>query len=239
MLKGEYCIKAIDTHNVDKAIIFCRTKLDCDNLERYFNQRGGGPRNMGNPYSCVCLHGDRRPHERKANLESFKNDEVKFLICTDVAARGIDISGLPFAINVTLPDEKSNYVHRIGRVGRAERMGLAISLVSDVPEKVWFHGEWCKSRGKNCHNTRLTTEGGCCIWYNEPQYLMDIEEHLGVTIQTVGSDLRVPLNEFDGKVVYGEKRSNAGKNVQLLFFFIIFFLPFGNGLNAGKNVQLF
>jgi ATP-dependent RNA helicase DDX1 len=58
------------------------------------------------------------------------------LICTDVAARGLDIKGMPFIINVTLPDEKSNYVHRIGRVGRAERMGLAISLVSQVPEKV-------------------------------------------------------------------------------------------------------
>lgn len=72
-------------------------------------------------------------------------------------------------INVTLPDEKSNYVHRIGRVGRAERMGLAISLVSTVPEKVWYHGEWCKSRGRNCWNTNLTDVKGCCVWYNEPQ----------------------------------------------------------------------
>lgn len=71
-------------------------------------------------------------------------------------------------INITLPDEKSNYVHRIGRVGRAERMGLAISLVSKVPEKVWYHGEWCPSRGRNCHNTTLTDQGGCCMWYNEP-----------------------------------------------------------------------
>lgn len=70
-------------------------------------------------------------------------------------------------INVTLPDEKSNYVHRIGRVGRAERMGLAISLVSTVPEKVWYHGEWCSSRGRNCWNTNLTTVKGCCTWINE------------------------------------------------------------------------
>jgi ATP-dependent RNA helicase DDX1 len=70
------------------------------------------------------------------NINFFQNNEVKFLICTDVAARGLDIKGMPYIINVTLPDEKSNYVHRIGRVGRAERMGLAISLVSKVPEKV-------------------------------------------------------------------------------------------------------
>lgn len=72
-------------------------------------------------------------------------------------------------INVTLPDEKSNYVHRIGRVGRAERMGLAVSLVSTIPEKVWFHGEWCPTRGRSCWNSNLTDRGGCCIWYNEPR----------------------------------------------------------------------
>lgn len=68
---------------------------------------------------------------------------------------------------MTLPDEKSNYVHRIGRVGRAERMGLAISIVGANPEKVWYHGEWCPSRGKMCSNTELTKFSGCCVWYNE------------------------------------------------------------------------
>lgn len=113
---------------------------------------------MVNEYACVCLHSDRRPHERKQNLQAFKvyhnsswmsrfhstvqipflfqNGEVRFLICTDVAARGIDITGIPFVVNVTLPDDKQNYVHRIGRVGRADRMGLAISLVAKVKEKV-------------------------------------------------------------------------------------------------------
>lgn len=70
-------------------------------------------------------------------------------------------------INITLPDEKSSYVHRIGRVGRADRMGLAISLVSSVPEKVWYHGEWCALRGRNCWNTNLTSQKGCCVWLNE------------------------------------------------------------------------
>lgn len=76
---------------MDRAIIFCRTKLDCDNLERYLKQSGGSQ------FSCVCLHGDRKPAERKSNLEKFKRQDVKFLICTDVAARGLDISGLPFS----------------------------------------------------------------------------------------------------------------------------------------------
>ncbi|KAL1117818.1 hypothetical protein AAG570_004133 [Ranatra chinensis] len=214
ILKAEYAIKAIEKHNIDRAIIFCRTKLDCDNLERYFRLLGKGYNHNDNPFSCVCLHGDRKPQERKSNYESFKNGQVRFLICTDVAARGIDIGSLPFMLNITLPDEKSNYVHRIGRVGRADRMGLAISFVSTVPEKVWFHGEWCHSRGKNCNNTNLTDRGGCCIWYNEPQYLADIEDHLNITIDQVNRELEIPKNEFDGKVTYGQKRVNTGSNYQ-------------------------
>ncbi|KAF4522480.1 hypothetical protein B566_EDAN002565 [Ephemera danica] len=179
MLKGEYCVKAIREHKMDRAIIFCRTKLDCDNLENYLIKMGGAE------FSCVCLHGDRKPQERKANLETFKAKQVKFLICTDVAARGLDITGLPFMINITLPDEKSNYVHRIGRVGRAERMGLAISLVASVPEKVWYHGEWCPSRGKRCHNTQDIEDGGCCIWYNEMQARTGYKDHVAQMAPTV------------------------------------------------------
>ncbi|CAO1433733.1 unnamed protein product [Diamesa serratosioi] len=204
ILKGEYCVRAIRQNKMERALIFCRTKIDCDNLENYFKVVDS------KEFSCVCLHGDRAPNERKENLQIFKEAKVKFLICTDVAARGIDISGLPFMINFTLPDEKSNYVHRIGRVGRAERMGLAISLVSTVPEKVWYHGQWCTSRGKSCWNTGLVEQKGCCMWYNEMNYLGDIETHLNVTIQQVESDIVVAANEFDGKVTYGKKRTNTG-----------------------------
>ncbi len=83
MLKGDYCVRAIREHKMDRAIIFCRTKIDCDNLENYFRQVDV------KEFSCVCLHGDRPPKERKSNLERFKRSEVKFLICTDVAARGL------------------------------------------------------------------------------------------------------------------------------------------------------
>ncbi|XP_074644951.1 ATP-dependent RNA helicase DDX1-like [Tubulanus polymorphus] len=209
MLKGEYLLRCIKEHKIEKSLIFCRTKLDCDNLEKYFIQLGGGPKGRNKDLSCVCLHGDRRPPERKANLERFKKNEVRFMICTDVAARGIDVSGLPFVINVTMPDEKQNYVHRIGRVGRADRMGLAISLVSACKEKVWYHSN-CSNRGKGCYNTRLTDQGGCCIWYNEPQLLNDVEDHLGVTIDQVQADFKIPVNEFDGKVTYGTKRVDTG-----------------------------
>ncbi|XP_051880261.1 ATP-dependent RNA helicase DDX1 [Pristis pectinata] len=208
ILKGEYTVRAIKEHKMDQAIIFCRTKIDCDNMEQYFIQMGGGPDRKGHQFSCVCLHGDRKPNERKQNLERFKKMDVRFLICTDVAARGIDVRGVPFVINVTLPDEKQNYVHRIGRVGRADRMGLAISLVATEKEKVWYHV--CGTRGRGCYNTRLKDQGGCTIWYNEMQLLTDIEEHLNVIISQVEPDLKIPVDEFDGKVVYGQKRALGG-----------------------------
>ncbi|KAK7132916.1 hypothetical protein R3I94_014964 [Phoxinus phoxinus] len=208
ILKGEYAIRAIKEHKMDQAIIFCRTKIDCDNMEEHFIKQGGGPDKKGHQLSCVCLHGDRKPNERKYNLERFKKQEVKFLICTDVAARGIDIRGVPYVINVTLPDEKQNYVHRIGRVGRADRMGLAISLVAMEKEKVWYHV--CASRGKGCYNTRLKDSGGCTIWYNEKELLSEIEEHLKCTITQCEPDIKVPVDEFDGKVTYGQRRATGG-----------------------------
>ncbi|XP_056437983.1 ATP-dependent RNA helicase DDX1 [Gadus chalcogrammus] len=211
LLKGEYTIRAITEHKMDQAIIFCRTKIDCDNMEQYFTQQGGGPeKNKEHLLSCVCLHGDRKPQERKNNLERFKRKEVRHLICTDVAARGIDIHGVPYVINVTLPDEKQNYVHRIGRVGRAERMGLAISLVAVEKEKVWYHV--CANRGRGCYNTRLKEEGGCTIWYNEMELLSDIEEHLKCTITQCEADIKVPLDDFDGKVTYGKRKAMGGSN---------------------------
>lgn len=195
-------LKAIEAFNIDCAIIFCRTKQDCDNLEAYLQQQ------QHKNYTCVCLHSDRTPQERTANLQAFKDKKAQFLICTDVAARGIDISGIPYLIQMTLPDDKANYLHRIGRVGRAERMGLAISFVSNVPEKVWYHAN-CRNRGKGCHNTRLVEQGGCCIWYNELQLLADIEEHLNCIVSELGLDFKLEVNEFDGKVVYGAKAAAA------------------------------
>lgn len=207
LLKAEYCVRAILQHRMEQALIFCRTKLDCDNLERYLNKLSTAPSEPGglkNPFSCVCLHSDRSGEERRANLERFRRKEVRLLVCTDVAARGIDVSGLPFVISVTLADNSAGYVHRAGRVGRAERMGLAISLVAAVAEKVWYHR--CSGRGRGCSDTRLGGQGGCCVWYDELQLLSEVEQHLGSTVDQVGPDMHVPTSQYDGVVVYGQRR---------------------------------
>ncbi|EYC24374.1 hypothetical protein Y032_0014g2474 [Ancylostoma ceylanicum] len=225
ILKGCYVLKAIEALKMEQCIVFCRTKQQCDDMEAYL---------LRNNYGAVCLHGDRSPKERSQALADFKVGEMfsqasfirlvqkrwrtflqnhakkkPFLVCTDVAARGIDIGGVPFLINVTLPDEPAQYVHRIGRVGRAERMGLSISLVSTQQEKVWYH----KCGNPRCRNTRDLSEGGCTIWYNEPKLLADIEEHLGQTIAIVDQAFQIPVDEFDGKIVYGAKRTNGNVEV--------------------------
>jgi len=169
-IKPQVVLKLIDTFKMDQVLIFCRTNLDCDLMEQFLRKSGGG--GMTDKYTCRVLAGMRSVQERRKSLEEFKEGEVRILVATDVAARGIDIKELPFVINVTTPDKPETYVHRIGRVGRAERMGLAISIVSTVKEKVWF----CRNKQKPpVSDTRLFNEGGNCIWYDEPKLVQDIE----------------------------------------------------------------
>lgn len=200
LLKPYYALKAIESLNMDQGIIFCRTKLDCDHLSEFMLDMN--KKSNSNKYSNVRLHSSLSQRDREQNLRDFKAKKFKFLICTDVAARGIDVKGVPFVIQMTLPDEQSNYIHRIGRVGRADRMGLAISLVSVVQEKVWYHS--CNKR--ECHNTKLVERGGCCKWIDELAMLGDIEQHLKCSIQEIECDFKLEIDEYDGKVVYGAKR---------------------------------
>jgi ATP-dependent RNA helicase DDX1 len=191
-LKPRMLIGLIDSLKMTQCLIFCRTNVDCDNLEAFLTAIGGGTKwragaekGKENAYSCCVLAGMRGQEERTRNLQAFKDGDVRFLICTDVAARGLDIKELPYVINMTLPDEPENYIHRIGRVGRADRMGLAISFVaaSGCDEKVWFHT--CSNRGKGCSNTNLVQNmekktGGCCIWYDEPGKFKAVKKRLAL-----------------------------------------------------------
>jgi ATP-dependent RNA helicase DDX1 len=225
-LKQQILLGIIDRFEMSQCIIFCRTNLDCDNLESFLTTHGGGNKFRGrvesgkeHKYSCCVLAGMRSMNERRAALESFKDGEVRFLICTDVAARGIDIKNLPYVINMTLPDEAENYIHRIGRVGRAERMGLAISIVAGegaggtaapVKEKVWYHK--CKDRGKGCTNRKTAEQGGCTIWNDEAAMLRAVEKrlHLPAGIPELNVDFSLPQAIADLKVEYGEMDVSGG-----------------------------
>jgi len=215
LLKPHLLLRIIVNNKMDQALIFVRTKVDADNLEKFFkgvgNDRNGA---LENEYSCVVLHGDRSAGERKENLRKFKDGEVRFLICTDVAARGIDIKELPYVINYTLPDKPEDYIHRVGRVGRADRMGLAISIVGCAQEKVWYHQ--CPSRGKACNNTTLVENGGCALWYDEPLYWQEIQKRLNQEVGYLDKDYKLPAgggHESGAGTVYGKVRQGSGQQV--------------------------
>jgi ATP-dependent RNA helicase DDX1 len=207
---------------MSQCIIFCRTNLDCNNLETFLcSQDGGGGGSGGrkfnglmesgkeNKYSCAVLAGMRSLQERRESLSAFREGNIRFLIATDVAARGLDITGLPFILNMTLPEDCENYIHRIGRVGRADRMGLALSIVSpeddNVTERVWFHT--CPNKGKDgqCQRRQLVSEGGCTILYNETEKFHALEKRLDLAIPELSpEDYSLPEVLLALDVEYGE-----------------------------------
>ncbi|GHP08083.1 hypothetical protein PPROV_000682500 [Pycnococcus provasolii] len=106
-----------------KAIIFALYKKEAVRLEQFL-QRGG--------YNCASVHGDKSQRERFDAVESFKNNQVRILVATDVASRGLDIPDVELVINNTFPLTTEDYVHRIGRTGRAGKTGRSITLFGSV-----------------------------------------------------------------------------------------------------------
>ena len=117
--KAEFLLDYLVNNNVSQAIVFTRTKYGADKLGRYLRSFN---------VSCAVIHGDKTQRERTRNLKEFKDNKVKYLIATDIAARGIDVIDLPCVVNYDLPEQAEIYVHRIGRTGRAGKVGKAISI---------------------------------------------------------------------------------------------------------------
>jgi ATP-dependent RNA helicase RhlE len=113
-----YLVRSRDLHQV---LVFTRTKQMTRRLASQLDRDG---------VAATAIHGDRSQPERERALAQFKDGEVRVLVATDVAARGLDIEALPVVVNFEIPRDPEDYVHRIGRTGRAGIEGLAISLVS-------------------------------------------------------------------------------------------------------------
>jgi ATP-dependent RNA helicase RhlE len=107
------------TDNVERTIVFTRTKRGANALARKLET--GGVR-------AVAIHGNKSQNARQKALDAFRRQQVTVLVATDVAARGIDIDGVTHVVNFDMPVEPESYVHRIGRTGRAEADGVAISF---------------------------------------------------------------------------------------------------------------
>lgn len=114
-------IQLLETHQWQQVLVFMATKHEANRLTEKLNSAG---------ISAAAIHGNKSQNARTAALSGFKNNEVRVLVASDVAARGIDIAQLPYVVNFALPRGAADYVHRIGRTGRAGMSGLAVSLVS-------------------------------------------------------------------------------------------------------------
>jgi superfamily II DNA/RNA helicase len=119
--KRESLRRLIRSEDVKNALIFCNRKKDVDILYKSLVKHG---------FDAAALHGDMVQSKRTETLERFKKDEIRLLVCSDVAARGLDIQGLSHVFNFDVPYHAEDYVHRIGRTGRAGREGRSFTLAA-------------------------------------------------------------------------------------------------------------
>lgn len=111
----------IETKQWSQVLVFCRTKFGANHVADFLNKQG---------ITAMALHGNKSQTARTQALSGFKTGDIRVLVATDIAARGIDIDELPHVVNYEIPNISEDYVHRIGRTGRAGASGEAISLVS-------------------------------------------------------------------------------------------------------------
>lgn len=119
--KRELLANLIRSRDMRQVLVFTSTKLSANRLSRQLERDG---------FNCAALHSDKTQGERMQALADFKEGKVTVLVATDIAARGLDIEQLPHVINYELPPNSEDYIHRIGRTGRAGLTGEAISLVA-------------------------------------------------------------------------------------------------------------
>jgi ATP-dependent RNA helicase RhlE len=117
----------VQQNGITQAFVFVNSKLGCARLARSLDREG---------LKTTALHGDKSQDERLKALDAFKRGEVDLLVCTDVAARGLDIKDVPAVFNFDVPFNAEDYVHRIGRTGRAGASGLAITFVSGSDQRL-------------------------------------------------------------------------------------------------------
>jgi len=124
--KRELISEVIGKKNWQQVLIFSRTKFGADRLSKQLQLDG---------IDAQAIHGDKSQGHRTKVLQDFKEGKVRVLVATDIAARGLDIEELPIVVNYDLPHQAEDYVHRIGRTGRAGNVGLAVTLVTpdDLP----------------------------------------------------------------------------------------------------------
>lgn len=141
--------KLLNTQDVNNALIFCNRKRDIGVLHRALEGYG---------FNVGALHGDMDQFQRMATLDKFKSGEIKMLVCSDVAARGLDIAAVSHVFNYDVPTHPEDYVHRIGRTGRAGRSGHAFTLAA--PEDGKYVAQIERLAGKEIPRVNMGESAG-------------------------------------------------------------------------------
>jgi superfamily II DNA/RNA helicase len=150
--KPEMIGRILQAEDAGKMIVFTRTKRQAQRVADDLEERG---------FKTSALHGDMAQVAREKALTRFREDKLQVLVCTDVAARGIDVAGVTHVINYTCPEDDKAYVHRIGRTGRAGASGIAITFV-----------DWADLHRWKMINKTLD------LPFDEPQETYSTSEHL-------------------------------------------------------------
>ena len=125
--KVDITVKLLEAGSYERAIAFCNTKNMTDRLAGLMKMKG---------ISAETIHGDIQQRVREQTLNKFRRGELRVLVATDVAARGLDIDDVDVVFNYDVPDENEYYVHRIGRTGRAKRHGVAYTFIATITEGI-------------------------------------------------------------------------------------------------------
>ncbi|NQY31806.1 MAG: DEAD/DEAH box helicase [Coraliomargarita sp.] len=125
MQKFDLLVALIESMEVDSMIIFCRMKVGADRITRWLQQHN---------YNVAAMHADLNQKMRTRALQDFKEGKIKILVATDIASRGLDIANVTHVINYDVPEHPEDYVHRIGRTGRAQREGDAATILAPDEE---------------------------------------------------------------------------------------------------------
>ena len=147
--KADTLARLLDMGGYDRVIAFCNTKNMTDRLAGLLQMRG---------ISCEAIHGDIQQRVREKTLQKFRDGQLRVLAATDVAARGLDIDDVDAVFNYDIPDHNEDYVHRIGRTGRAKRHGVAFSLESTVTESLRMD-DIAKNTGNNIRRVCFNANG--------------------------------------------------------------------------------
>ena len=125
--KATAIARILNETGFDRCMCFCNTKGATERITKFLQMRG---------IDAECIHGDIPQRKREQVMDKFRQGKLRVFVSTDVAARGIDVDDVDIVFNCDIPDENQDYIHRIGRTGRARRQGVAVSLIADYPSKM-------------------------------------------------------------------------------------------------------